>query len=171
MSEADLFPFEVKQRDGRWEVYLSPLVVSVIMTACAVVGGFTAYHMATFFLEGGGPEDGMVGLGLFLITGCVISLAVWFWQTGGIPLAVESSGRVVYGDQELCPAGAVSAVRIAPARGGDGDFGVRLELRGGILVDLPSTYFAHFGTPEQTRMFAQELARALGVEVHESACA
>jgi hypothetical protein len=69
----------------------------------------------------------------------------------------------------LCAAGAVRAVRISEARGGEaGDVEVNLALRNGPAVRMPEIYFAAFKAPHLARPFAAKLAELLGVELEQS---
>jgi hypothetical protein len=104
-----------------------------------------------------------------LVAAFSAGLGIRAWRTRSTPLTIEPGSRVSYGERELCVAGTVRAVRIAPAKGGYGsDREVCLDLDGGTLVSIPSQYFAGFQAPGLARPFAKELAEALGVPVTES---
>jgi hypothetical protein len=105
-----------------------------------------------------------------LLAGILIgAMAIRAWRTRNTPLNVENGGRVSYGEQTLCAAGTVRSVRIVPSLGGEvGDCEVRLELADGSLIAIPSQYFAGFKSSEHAKPFANELAKALGVQVPES---
>jgi hypothetical protein len=106
----------------------------------------------------------------FVVTVLLAGGVVWALWNSRTPLTIEPRGRVCYGERELCAAGAVRAVRIADARGGEcGDREVCLEIDGGELVYLPSTsfYFGSFKAREHALPFAEELAAALRVPVTE----
>jgi hypothetical protein len=96
-------------------------------------------------------------------------LGIRAWRTRRTPLKIELGGRVSYGEQELCAAGTVQSVRIAPSRAGEAnDCEVCLELAGGTLVSIPSQYFAGFKARAHARPLAAQLAEAVGVRVKES---
>lgn len=125
-------------------------------------------YPAVLFLQTGD----LVGMGMgaicLSIAGLLAGLGVWAWRTRRTPLTVGRGGRVCYGERELCAAGTVRSVRIAPSPGGEaGDCEVCLELDWGKLVSVPSQYFAGFGMKEQAHPFAKALATALEVGVAE----
>jgi hypothetical protein len=157
-------------RDGERWVFRPDATFVVLMVVAFAAGSAFCVCQAVSFFRGAGDAAG-VGFGfIFLLAaGLLAGPAVWAWRTRHTPLTIERGGRVCYGERELCATGAVRAVRIAPARGGEcGDCEVCLESDGGKLVSLPSLYFAGFRTREHARPFAEQLARALGVGVVES---
>jgi hypothetical protein len=96
--------------------------------------------------------------------------ATRYWRTRGTALVVESDGRVSYGQRELCPAASVRTVRVEPdPRGERGDCRVVLESIDGRSMELPLPYFGAISQREPARLLAGELARALRVEVVETA--
>jgi hypothetical protein len=170
MSEPGPPPYVLTREGERWVFRPSALHATLMVTGFALGSAFCLY-IAVVVLQKAGDLLG-VGFGvLFLIGAAVVAgLAVWAWRTRRTPLTVERMGRVCYGDRELCSAGSVRSVMIAPSRGGDaGDCEVILELHGGARVSFPSQYFAGFGTKSQARPFAESLAGILGVAVTESA--
>jgi hypothetical protein len=158
-------------RDGeRWVFHPSALHVVLLVTGFAA-GSFFCIFLAVMVLKKAGDVL-VVGFGtlFFLAAGLLVVLAAWAWRTRRTPLTIERGGRVCYGERELCAAGTVRTVRIAPSAGGEaGDCEVYLELNGGKLVSFPSQYFGGFGTNARARPFAEALAAALGVGVAESA--
>jgi hypothetical protein len=91
---------------------------------------------------------------------------VWRWRTGRTPLTIERSGRICFGEKELCPAGEVRTVRLVRAPGGDDGYDVCFELNDGTRKVLPG--FA-YGSRENALAFAREVARELHVNVEEAA--
>ena len=136
-----------------------------------MVGGFIAgsaiyLYLSTYFIRSANP---LMGVTLLLAGILIGAMAIRAWRTRNTPLNVENGGRVSYGGQTLCPAGTVRSVRIVPSLGGEvGDCEVRLELADGSLIAIPSQYFAGFKSSEHAKPFANELAKALGVQVTES---
>ena len=106
-----------------------------------------------------------------LAVGVMISWqAMHYWRTRRVALVVDRDGRITYGEREWCPAASVRTVRIAPDPQGErGDCRIVLELAGGRLVELPLPYFGAISQREPARFVAGELARALRVELVESA--
>jgi hypothetical protein len=146
------------------------------MFAGLMVGAFGAgsaflVYLSTLFFRHSGTTSANLWLGaIFLLVAALpAGLATRAWRTRRTPLNIEFGGRVSYGERELCAAGTVRAVRIAPSRGGEAnDCEVCLELAGGKLVSMPSQYFGTFRGREHARPFAAEIAAALGVQVTES---
>ena len=95
----------------------------------------------------------------------VVALATWRLRTGRTPLIVERSGRVYYGEKELCSPGQVRTVRLVPSSG-ESDYDVCLELDGGTRRLVPG--FA-YGPRESALAFAQELGAESGVRVEQDA--
>jgi hypothetical protein len=94
----------------------------------------------------------------------VAALATWRARAGRTPLIVEPSGRVCYGQKELCSAGQVRCVRLVLSPDDEGDertYDVCLDVAGARVV-VPG--FA-YGSRENAFAFAQELAQELRVPV------
>ncbi len=109
-----------------------------------------------------------VGAIFVAVAGFSATLAARAWIARKTPLIIEAGGRVSYAEQELCAAGTVRAVRIAAARGGEGDeCEIALELADGTKVYLPSQYFAVYWPLAHARPFAAKLAEVLEVPVME----
>ena len=156
----------VVTREGkRWEFRPDELLVALMVGLFA--GGSALFASLAIVYRG----SWFVSVILLLLAGLLAGGALWAWWTRHTALTVESGGRVCYGARELCAAGTVQAVRIAEAPTGEvGDCEVSLELEGGKRVSLmlPSPYFCVPKKPEEARVFAEQLARALGVGVSES---
>jgi hypothetical protein len=166
MEEGKLAPIIVKRRDDGWEFVPSTTFASLM------VGGFVAgsalyLYLSTYFIRSANP---LIGVTLLLAGVLIGAMAIRAWRTRNTPLNVENGGRVSYGEQTLCAAGTVRSVGIVPSPGGEvGDCEVRLELADGSQVAIPSQYFAGFRSRNHARPFAAEFAKALGVQVTESA--
>lgn len=166
MEERKLAPIVVKRRDDGWEFVPSTTLASLM------IGGFVAgsalyLYLSTYFIRSANP---LIGVTLLLAGVLIGTMAIRAWRTRNTPLNVENGGRVSYGEQTLCAPGTVRSVRIVPSLGGEvGDCEVRLELADGSQVAIPSQYFAGFRSRKHARPFAAEFAKALGVQVTESA--
>jgi hypothetical protein len=166
MEERKLAPIVVKRRDDGWEFVPSTTFASLM------IGGFVAgsalyLYLSTHFIRSANP---LIGATLLLAGVLIAAMAIRAWRTRNTPLNVQNGGRVSYGERELCAAGSVRSVRIVPSIGGEvGDCEVRLELADGSQVAIPSQYFAGFRSRKHARPFAAEIAKALGVQVTESA--
>jgi hypothetical protein len=166
MEERKLAPIVVKRRGDGWEFVPSTTFASLM------IGGFVAgsalyLYLSTYFIRSANP---LIGVTLLLAGVLIAAMAIRAWRTRNTPLNVENGGRVSYGEKELCAAGTVRSVRIVPSLGGEvGDCEVRLELADGSQVAIPSQYFAGFRSRKHARPFAAEFAKALGVQVTESA--
>jgi hypothetical protein len=91
------------------------------------------------------------------------------WNARNTPLSIMAGGRVSYGRKELCAAGAVRAVRVDEAHGGEpNEYEIALELADGTKVYLPSQYFGVHQPRAHLRQFAAILAEVLEVPVNES---
>ena len=111
------------------------------------------------------------GFGALMLVGAVLlTWMAWrYWQLRCIPLTVSGTGRVAYGEQELCPAGSVRSVRIEPdPQAESGDCKLVLERMDGSNTTLPGPFFGAVSHRESARTLADELARALKVEVVET---
>jgi len=137
-----------------------------------MVGGFVAASalnlcLFTYFIRSANP---LMGVPLLLAGVLIGAMAIRAWRTRNTPLSVANGGRVSYGESELCASGTVRNIRIVPSVGGEvGDCEVRLELADGSQVAIPSQYFAGFKSRKHARPFAAEFAKALGVQVTDSA--
>jgi len=137
----------------------------------ALGGAFCLYVAGKFLTHAAeAPEFLAVGAVPLGAAGLLFWQSAHFWRLRQTPLVVESNGRVSYGEQELCPAESVRAVRIQPDPDAEhGDCRVAIELADGPLVSLPLPYFGAISQREPARWLAGELARALGVETVETA--
>ncbi|HEY6298617.1 MAG TPA: hypothetical protein VIW95_03150 [Candidatus Binatus sp.] len=166
MENTKLTPIIVKRRGDGFEFVPSTTFASLM------IGGFVAgsaiyLYLSTYFIRSANP---LIGVTLLLAGVLIAAMAIRAWRTRNTPLNVENGGRVSYGERELCAAGTVRSVRIVPSLGGEvGDCEVRLELADGSQVAIPSQYFAGFRSRKHARPFAAEFAKALGVQVTESA--
>lgn len=160
----------VRREARRWVFLPSPIFISLLI---GLFGGGSVFmlFLSSIFFRRAGASSANVWLGLIhlLVASISASLAVRAWRIHRTTLNIELSGRISYGELELCAAGSVGAVRITPSRGGEaGDREVCMELANGKLVSMPSPYFSGFKTDEHARPFAAELADVLGVEVRVS---
>ena len=166
MENAKLSPIVVKRRDDGWEFVPSTTLASFM------IGGFVAgsalyLYLFTVLIRSANP---LISVTLLLAGVLIGAMAIRAWRTRNTPLHVENGGRVRYGEQELCAAGVVRGVRIVPSVGGEvGDCEVRIERADGSQVAIPSQYFSGFRSRKHARPFAAEFAKALGVQVTESA--
>jgi hypothetical protein len=165
----NLAPYRVKQEDGIYVFVPSALFAGLMVGAFGLGCAFLLYSSTSFlrawFVSG---DSGSLWFGsvLLLAAALIGGLGIWAWRTRRTPLVIEREGRVRYGEKELCPAGAVRAIRIAPPRSAEANqCEVYLELDTGTLVSIPSQYFPGFQSPEDARPFANELAEALKVTV------
>ena len=89
------------------------------------------------------------------------------WQFRDTPLIIKRSGRILYGEQVICSAGAVSSVSVSVVdyEGEiEDEYCVRMLRACGEIVELPSPYLnKDFDDQEQARSFADKLARALAL--------
>ena len=134
-------------------------------------GSLLLLYLSTIFFRHVGrvSADFWIGVIFVLVAGFPASLGIRAWRSRRTALVVDVQGRVTYGEQELCLAGTVRAVRISKSRTGDAnDYEVGLELAEGKFVFIPSQYFPGFPTAALARPFAAKLAEALKVEVVES---
>jgi hypothetical protein len=170
MEERNQAPYLVKREAQRWVVVPSPMFVSLMIGAFGAGSAFLLY-LSSLFLRHAGASSANLWLGaiLLLVASLSAGLGIRAWRTRRTTLNIEFSGRVSYGERELCAAGSVQAVRIGPSRGGEaGDCAVCMELAEGKLVSVPSQCFSGIKAREHARAFAAELAEALGVRVMES---
>jgi hypothetical protein len=159
----------IKQEAGRWVFFPSSFFAGFMAGAFGAGSAFVVYLSTLFFRRGYSSPSFWLGVIFLLVAGVPAGFGVRAWRTRRTPLSVESDGLVRYGETELCAAGSVRAVRIAPARRGEvGDREVYFELDGGELVSIPSMYFGSFKSSEHARPFAAKLAEALAVPVTES---
>ena len=158
-------PYMVKREAGRC-VFVPSLLFGSLMVGGFGAGSAYLVYLSTMFFRR--TDTTFFGAILLLVAALPACLAIRAWRTRRTPLSIEREGRVTYGEREICAAGTVRAVRIAPSHSGDvNDCEVYLQLDGEFLVSIPSEYFAHFPTVAQARPFATELADALGVPVTE----
>jgi hypothetical protein len=166
MESSKLSPIVVKRREDGWE-FVPSSTLAGLMIGGFVAGSALYLYLSTYFIRSSNP---LIGVTLLLAGVLIGSMAIRAWRTRNTPLHVENGGRVSYGEQTLCAAGTVRTVRIVPSLGGEvGDCDVRLELADGSQVAIPSQYFAGFRSRKHARPFAAEFAKALGVQVTESA--
>jgi len=159
-------PYVVKREADRYVFVPSPLFGSLMAGGFGAGSAFLIYLSTMFFRR---RDTAFFGAICLLVAALPACLGIRAWRTRCTPLSIERGGRVTYGEREICAAGTVRAVRIAPSRVGEAnDCEVCLELNAGILVLIPSQYFAYFRTAAQARPFATELADALRVQVVES---
>ena len=166
METAKLAPIVVKRRDDGWEFVPSSTLTSLIIGGFVVGSAFYLY-LFTVLIRSANP---LISVTLLLSGVLIGAMAIRAWRTRNTSLNVANGGRVSYGEQELCAAGAVRSIRIVPSVGGEvGDCEVRLELADGSQVAIPSQYFAGFKSRKHARPFAEEFAKALGVQVTDAA--
>jgi hypothetical protein len=161
--------FVVTQADQHWECRPSLLRAETIPLIFAVVGVASLYAAGLFWHTGIGYVQLLFSIPLLGVAALAFWQAARAWQLRQTPLSVESSGRVSYGEKEVCTSECVRTVRVMPDPGSEtGGYTVRLELVDGKLVRLPGTFFGDWSNPEAARLFAREFAKALKVEVSES---
>ncbi|MGD0227870.1 MAG: hypothetical protein ABSF71_36635 [Terriglobia bacterium] len=170
MKDRNRTPYVVKREADRW-VFVPTSVFASLMIAAFGAGSAFLFYLSTFFLRRADTASANLWIGAILLFVASLSagLGIHAWRTRRTPLNIEFGGRVSYGERELCAAGTVRAVRIAPSRGGEAnDCEVCLELAGQRLASVPSPYFGGCKSREQAHPSAAELAEALGVQVRES---
>jgi hypothetical protein len=150
--------FEVTRDGERWTCRPSMVVVRFGLVLGIAMSVFLAYLSWTSWRNDEGMWFGAV---ILLIAVFMAALTTWRWWIGRTPLTVERAGRVCYGGQELCAAGKVRSVRVAPTPSGEDAYDVWLELDGGRIL-IPG--FA-YGSRDNALAFAQELAHELRVPV------
>jgi hypothetical protein len=132
-------------------------------------GGLLMLHFATIFFNAAGRANFCVGVVFVLVAAMSATLALRSWRTRLTPLSIERSGRVAYGDRELCAPGSVQAVCVAPSRAGEAyTYEIAFETGEGQLVFVPSQYFPPFATRQDARSLATKFAEILHVKVTES---
>src|SRR5579862_9557014 len=158
--------YVVKREGGGCAFVPSPIFVGLMVGGFGAGSAFLVYLSTLFFRR---TETVIFGALFLLVAALPAGLGVRAWRTRRTSLNIERGGRVSYGERELCAAGTVRGVRIAPARRGEAiECEVYLELDAGKLVPIPSQYFPGFTSSKHARPFAKELAQALGVQVTES---
>jgi hypothetical protein len=161
--------FVVTQTDGQWECRPSLPRGETIPLVFAVVGAGSLCGAVAFWLTG----IAFVQIAFCIPLVGVAALSIWqaarAWRLRTTPLIVQSNGRVSYGENEACTVESVRKVRVMPDPGSETDgYTVRLELVGGELMKLPGFFFGDWSDRESARLFANELAKALKVEVSDS---
>jgi hypothetical protein len=128
----------------------SSLFAGLMPGAFLAGSAFLVYLSTIFFRQTSTASVNLwIGAIFLLVAGLSATLGIRAWRTRRTPLSIESGGRVSYGDRELCGPGTVRAVRIAASRSGEaGDCEVVLELAGGRIQRIPSSYFASFKSRE-----------------------
>src|SRR4051794_12531072 len=103
--------------DGeRWLFRPSGLFVAFLIAMLTVGVAFCVVLAVSFFRGFGAGSLGVwLGVSCLLFAGLFTGMVVWAWWTRDTPLTVERGGRVCFGARELCAAGTVRAVRIAPS--------------------------------------------------------
>jgi hypothetical protein len=163
--------FTVARADGRCEVRPASLW-SRCGFALFTFGGAFCLYLAGMFIAHAGERIEFLGIGAVPLGVAVLLFwqAVRYWRLRRMSLVIENNGRVSYGEQELCPAASVRAVRILPDPAAEhGDCRLFIELAEGPLVPLPLPYLGAISHREPARLLGRELARALRVELVESA--
>lgn len=161
--------FVVTQNDQHWECRPSvtrgetiPLIFGAVGTGC-LCGAVAFWLTANAFVR--------VAFCIPLVG--VAGLAIWqaarAWRLRAVPLTVDSSGRVSYGENEVCAVESVRKVRVMPDPGSERDgYTVRLELMDGQLMKLPGFFFGDWSDRKSAHVFADELGKALKVEISDS---
>jgi hypothetical protein len=167
---ANTMLYVVKKEADRWVFVPTSIFVRFMVGIYAATSLFV-FYLSTIFIPRAGTASASLWIGaiFFLLASWIAGMGIRAWRERRTPLIVELGGRVSYGERELCAAGTVRAVRIAPARGGEADdCDIFLQQAGGNLVSIPSRYFGGFSAGRLARPFAAQLAEALGVQVAES---
>jgi hypothetical protein len=165
-----LTPYIFKREAGRY-VFLPSASFSAGSVVMFAAGSLLMIYLSTIFFRHLSGASANLGFGVIFLGVASFSaiLALRAWTLRKTPLSIEDSGRVSYGERELCASGTVRAVRIVPSRdGGWGDYEIALELADRRLVYLPLQYFGVFRPREHARPFAAKLAEVLNVVVSES---
>jgi hypothetical protein len=162
-------PIVVTQTDQQWECRPSLPRGETIPLIFAVVGAGSLCGAVAFW---------QTGIAFVQVAFCiplvgVAALSIWqtarAWRLRTTPLIVQSNGRVSYDASEVCTVERVRKVRVMPDPGSETDgYTIRLELVGGELMKLPGFFFGDWSDRESARLFANEFAKALKVEVSDS---
>ena len=160
--------FVITRADEQWEFRPSLLRGETMPLIFAAVGAGCLLGAIMFWQTG----NGFIQVAFCIPLVGVAALSVWHttraWQTRTTPLCVESSGRVSYGERELCTVDRVRTVRVMPDPGSERDgYTIRLELVDGQLMKLPGFFFGDWSNQASARLFADEFAKALKVEVSQ----
>jgi hypothetical protein len=156
-------------RDGdRWECRPSELWGQIGL-ACFASGAGLVLFMATPFLSSRGGLPGRAFGLLFVLGAGMLAWGAWrYWRLRRVPLSVEKSGRITYGEQELCPARSVRSVQIIPdPQAEHGDCKLVLECADASRLELPGPFFGSVSDRDSARVLGRELAEALRVDVVE----
>jgi hypothetical protein len=158
--------FVVTQADGQWEFRPSSVRGETIPTIFVTVGAGCLLGAVLFWITG----IAFIRVAFCIPLAGVAVVSVWHttraWRTRTTPLTVPSNGRMSYGEKEVCAVERVRTVRVMPDPGSETDgYTIRLELADGQLVKLPGLFFGDWSDQQSARFFADELAKALKVEV------
>src|SRR5688572_15293049 len=106
----------VVTREGEACVFRPSALLANLMVGGFVASSALCLYSAVVLLR---KADDLITIAfpcIFVLAAVLMAaLAVRVWRTRRTPLIVEPTGRVRYGERELCAAGTVRAVRIAPS--------------------------------------------------------
>ena len=164
MGDQRLTNFVVTRDPDRWMFVPSTMLVALMTFGFAAVSAFMFYLATMFFRHAIESPTNLFGPILLVAGSMLATWAIRAWRTRRTPLSIETSGRVSYGDNQLCAPGTVRSVRIIESPGGEvGDCEVVFERHDGTKAFIPSRYFGAFKSREHARPFAEKLAEALSV--------
>ncbi len=152
--------------DGeRWLFRRSPAFIAIMVAVFMAAGIFLALIPLSFL------KPGVAEIWLVIVSVFPFGLNFWPfpWPTDSIVLKVDRGGRVCFGGRQLCAAGTVRSVFITTKRARLADWQTYLRLEDGTFVCIPPPYLGDFELGEYARPLGEELARALGVGLIESA--
>ena len=168
----------VTQTENRWEFRPSSALVRKRITGasvgaifCLCLAGIPSYvFYSTIF-----SADDIQGIVIsfvfcaLLLGGAVFCAreAVRCWHLRIVPLIIEESGQIHYGNQEICGVDMITALIIVKGiHGEDFQYGVQMTCEGGRVIELPSPYFNQkFKDMDLATTYAEEFASPLGVAI------
>jgi hypothetical protein len=157
--------FVRRREEGRLVLLPAPGAVRQLMVGMVVfVVAAQVMAVGVYFVFGPLGPVLSAAVALFGLLAGVITYVLW--RRASVPLVVEGSGRVRFGDKELVAPGAAREVFIERDTGGEvTSYDVYVRLEDGKRVELPGPYFSCLMTPEEARELAGEVAGALRVKV------
>jgi len=149
----------------RWVFRRSTAFIAIMLGVFMAAGIFLALIPLSFL------KPGVAEIWLVIVSVFPFGLNFWLfpWPTDSIVLEVDRGGRVCFGGRQLCAAGTVRSVFITTKRAKVADWQTYLRLEDGTFVCIPPPYLGDFELGESACPLGEELAKALGVELKESA--